>query len=133
MPSFCAAAQISVPGGTLTGRPSIVRFTRSCSAMMRQLLQRGVRAARLWPHEAGVRPHGVRVFVAEELDAAHDARGCRVARWAERLAGDVVADVVEQIRVPPPAVPLFEPLQQLHQPERALATGCALAAGFVAR
>src|SRR5258708_23110303 len=114
MPSFCAAAQISVPGGTLTGRPSIVRFTRSCSAMMRHLLQRGVRAARLWPHEAGMRAHVVQVFVAEELDAAYDARGCRVAQWTERLAGDVVADVVEQFQVALPAVPFFEPLQQLH-------------------
>src|SRR5258707_12400960 len=109
MASFCAAAQISVPGGTLTGRPSIVRFTRSCSAMMRQLLQRGVRAARLWPHEAGVRPHAVQVFVAEELDAAHDARGCRLAQRADRLAGDVVADVVEKIQVAPPTVPPFAP------------------------
>src|SRR5258706_15665114 len=123
MPGFCAGDQISVPGGTLTGRPSIVRFTRSCSAMMRHLLQRGVRAARLWPHQAGVRPHVVQIFVAEELDATHDARGCRGAQWAERLAGDVVADVVEQIQVALPTVPLFEPLPQLHHPERALATG----------
>src|SRR5438093_5807885 len=112
MPSFCAAAQMTDPLGTLTGRPSMVRLTRSsCSAIGALSLgwyfnaERRIAAGygplppRLLPltsrsrgqrrgigtrpDEAAMRPDVMDVFVAEELDATGDARRCRIAERAE--------------------------------------------------
>ena len=73
----------------------------------------------------------VEVFLAEEPDTAGDAGSGSIAKWAKRLAADVVADVKEQIDVARFTLTMFQTLQQLNQPESTLSAWCAFAAGFV--
>src|SRR5579859_192802 len=121
--SFWAAAQTSVPFGTLTGRPSIVRLTSSsCSAISYVFQSVSERASSpcadclvyldgAGADEAGVRGDVVHVFVVEELDATGDAHGGGIAQRTEALTEHVVADVVQERNIALFAMTCFEPLQ----------------------
>src|SRR6185437_14717968 len=118
MPSLRAASQMSVPGGTLISRPSIVIVTSSCCSPMtcflpachtsplvahtRLIPDSGMRmrrdghATRPQPDEAAMRRNVVKVFVVEQLDAAGDGHRRGIAQRAEAAAQHVVADIGQQ-------------------------------------
>src|SRR5262245_56390065 len=74
----------------------------------------------------------VNVLVAPQLDAADDAARSGVTQRTERLTRDIVTDILEQSNVALFAVPLFQSLQQLHEPVGALAAWRALSARLIA-
>src|SRR5262249_4339233 len=61
-----------------------------------------------------------------------DAGRGGVTERAERLAGDVVADVVQQVEVVLATLAVLQPLQQLDKPVGTLAARGTFATGFVA-
>src|SRR5713101_4051893 len=78
-----------VPGGTLTGTPSMVRLIEP-SAIGRRPSGR---------HGAFL-PRDVRLELALELpDPAHDRRRARVRQHADRLPRHVVGEVEQQVEV----------------------------------
>src|SRR5256885_9435978 len=87
----------SVPGGTLTGTPSMVRFTTpSAISAPPSRDHYGLPLAR----------DVVLEFAAKLLDAGDDGRGAGVGEHADRLPGHVVREVEQEIeigRLPRPA------------------------------
>src|SRR5438128_12441198 len=84
----------SVPGGTLTGTPSMVRFkTPSAISAPPSCDHYGLPLAR----------DVVLEFTAKLLDAGDDGRGAGVGEHADRLPGHVVREVeqaIENGRIP---------------------------------
>src|SRR5437879_4518016 len=119
----------SVPFGTLTGTPSIVRFTSSSSITLPSSpvpLRRSCHHHRLAP------PREVILELASELlDPGDDGRGARVRQHADRLAGHVLREVEQQIQVGRLALSGEDALEDLGGPRRALAALGALRARLV--
>src|SRR5579883_2736928 len=72
------------------------------------------------------------ILLTEELDAARNGTGGRVAQGAERLAADVIADIQQQVDIALPTVAMLDAMQDFGQPVGSLATGGAFTAGFIA-
>src|SRR5437867_7007002 len=100
----------SVPPGTLTSRPSMVRLT-IFSALKRAPLLRYMCA----------------VLVGEVLDAREDRRRRAVAERAERPSQDVVGHVGEHLQVVLATLSRLDAVQHPRQPEASLPARRALA------
>src|SRR2546425_13309879 len=112
----------SVPGGTLTGVPSIVRLTTP-SAIGRPPSR----------HHHGAPPARDVVLerALEALDAAHHGRRAGVREHADRLARHVLRQVEQEIQVGRLALPREDPLEDLRGPRGAFAALRALSARLV--
>src|SRR3989440_9297971 len=120
----------SVPFGTLTGTPSMVRLTSSSGI---------TRPPSLFPrppwschHHRLASPRDV-VFelVPELLDPGDDGRGARVRQDADRLSGHVLREVEQQVQVGHLATSREDALEDLGGPRRALTALGALRARLV--
>src|SRR5882762_8026110 len=100
----------SVPGGTETGAPSIVRLIMP-SAISRLPSADHYRLALAC--EIGFE------FASEFLDPTYDRCGARIREHADRLARHVFREVQEQIEVLGLALPREDPLHDLGRPRRA--------------
>src|SRR2546423_7224793 len=79
-----------VPSATVTGRPSMVRFTIFCSAMLRHRRRYRVETAAL---NEGLE------FAAELLDAGDDRDRTRIAQHADGLPRHLLGDVEQGVEV----------------------------------
>src|SRR3989441_10377673 len=112
----------SVPGGTLTGAPSIVRLIKP-SAISRQPSANQYGCA-----FAGQ----VRLELsAELLDAAHDRRRARIGPRADRFARHVLREIASQIEVFRLPLPRQDALEDLRCPRGAFPALRALRARLV--
>src|SRR5437867_6679269 len=109
----------SVPGGTLTGAPSIVRLIMP-SAISRLPSADHYRLA--LAREIGFE------FASEFLDPTHDGCRARVRQHADRLPRHVLGEIEEEVEVFGLALPRQDPLHDLGGPRRALAALRALRA-----
>src|SRR5437879_2476767 len=112
----------SVPGGTLTGMPSIVRLTTSLAiSALPSRDQHGLPLAR----------DVVLEFTAELLDAGDDGRRAGVGEHADRLPRHVLREVEQEIEVCRLPLPRKDPLEDLGGPRGAFAALGALGARLV--
>src|SRR3989442_10585812 len=112
----------NVPGGTLTGTPSMVRFTTpSAISAPPSRDHYGLPLAR----------DVVLEFAAKLLDAGDDGRGAGVGEHADRLPGHVVREVEQEIEIGRLPLAREDPLEDLGGPGGALATLGALGARLV--
>src|SRR5215204_4197677 len=116
MPSCSAARMISVPFGTVTSKPSIVRVTSSSTGGSAG--RSGARVMSVRSHELGLpQPRRdaagdvVLVLAAEVLQRGGDRAGRAVTEGAERPAVDVVADVQQLLEVLLGALAVLQPAQ----------------------
>src|SRR3989440_9010678 len=117
----------SVPFGTLTGTPSMVRLTSSSGI---------TRPPSLFPrppwschhHRFASSRDVVFELVPELLDAGDDGRGARVRQHADRLAGHVLGEVEQQVQGGRLALARENALEDLGGPRPALAALRALRA-----
>src|SRR3954464_7368151 len=72
------------------------------------------------------------VLVAEVLEGRHHRRDRGIAEGAQRLAADVGGNAGQQIEIAHLSFTALDLPENLVEPVGALATGCALAARFVA-
>src|SRR5947209_7699579 len=114
-PIFSAARMMSVPAGTETSSPSIVRLTGACSTVKGAPTLRDVLA----------------VLVGEELRRRGHWRDREVTERAERSPDDVSCDVVHDRDVLFAALSVLEPLERVHHPVRAFPARRAFAARLV--
>src|SRR6266480_6947158 len=98
----------SVPGGTDTGTPSMIRLIMPS-------------AIRPPSPVALARQIGLKL-APEFLDAADDGRRARVRQYADRLAGHVLGEIEQEIQIVRLSLPREDPLEDLGRP------GCAFAA-----
>src|SRR6266446_1250353 len=109
----------SVPGGTLTGAPSIVRVIKpSAICRLPSAHHYGLALA----CEIGFE------FASEFLDPTHDGCRARVRQHADRLAGHVLGEIEQQVEVFRFALPGQNALHDLGGPRGALAALRALRA-----
>src|SRR5438270_3984114 len=105
-PAAFAASRIDVPGGTETGRPSIVRLT-VCGAG--EVIDRYASLCRLSRMHAGSRYGGHEMMrplldqrleiAAKLLEPRHDRRCTRVAEHTDGLARHVIGDLEQGIEI----------------------------------
>src|SRR5260221_4456149 len=67
------------------------------------------------------------VFFTKQLDTAGDGGDCGIAKWAERFATDIIADVHQQVYVALLAPAMLMTMQDLCHPVRPLAAASAFA------
>src|SRR5260221_12015280 len=72
------------------------------------------------------------VFFTKQLDTAGDGGDCGIAKWAERFATDIIADVHQQVYVALLALAMLKTMQELRHPVRPLPAGRAFATCLVA-
>src|SRR2546428_9586062 len=103
----------SVPGGTLTGTPSMVRLmTPSAISAPPSCDHHGLPLAR----------DVVLEFAAKLLDAGDDGRGAGVGEHADRLPGHVVREVEQEIEIGRLPLAREDPLEDLGGPGGAFPT-----------
>src|SRR5206468_12807884 len=103
----------SVPAGTVTGAPSMVRFT-SCSGIT-------------LPPSPVPRPVEICLkFSSELLDPAHDRSRARVGQHADSLARHVLRQVEQQVEILGLSLPRQNALHDLGRPRGAFPTLGAL-------
>ena len=71
-------------------------------------------------------------FLAEEAYTADDRAGSSIAKGAERLSADIIANIDQQIDILLAPLAMLQALQDLGQPVGSLATGRTFSAGLVA-
>src|SRR6185437_819189 len=114
-----AASRIDVPAGTLTDRPSIVRFTIAVACVSAILGHRR--------HEEMLLLLDQRLEIAAELlDAGRHRSGARIAQHTNRLACHVVADFEQRVEILGGTVARDDPLENLRRPRCPFATLRAL-------
>src|SRR5689334_1448067 len=114
IPSLSAASIIVVPWSTSTATPSISIFSmlfalHHALAMLDVILE-------FWP---------------EVLDKTQHRRGSSITQGADGTAGNVAADISQQIEVFHAPLPLRNPLDHAIQPAGAFTARGALATGFL--
>src|SRR6185312_16969718 len=112
------------PLRALTGLPLISTLTNSSAMLCRP-------RSELVRHDAAAAViHHVLELVPEMLEEALHRPRRRVPERADGVALDAVGDIDEERELLAPRLAREHPLEQPVHPARALAAGCALAAGF---
>src|SRR5260370_16326793 len=65
------------------------------------------------------------IFFTKQLDTAGDGSDCGIAKWAERFATDIIADVHQQVYVALLALAMLKTMQDLCHPLPPLAAAPA--------